>query len=106
MILTLSPCRLDAALTAEIDGETITLNGQAVDLSGVVEGMPVRAETLGCIWITGQIERRDGTLHLTLILPHAAEAPLETLWPDQIAASEGLVPLPPHAALPREPELA
>jgi hypothetical protein len=94
MKITFSPCRMDAVLAASIDGDTITLNGQAVDLSGVAEGAAVDAETLGCDWITGQVSRADGVLCVTLILPHGADAPQEALFPEPVEAGDGPVAVP------------
>ena len=94
MKITFSPIRMDARLAASIEGDTITLNGQAVDLSSVAEGEAVDAETLGCDWIRGAVTRADGALHLTLILPHGPDAPRAALFPEPVEAGDGPVEVP------------
>lgn len=94
MKITPTPCRMDATLSASVDGDTLTLNGLAVDLAGVEEGATVDAETFACDWITGPVTREGGVLHLTLILPLGPDAPQEALWPEPIEAGDGPVALP------------
>jgi hypothetical protein len=43
------------------------------------------------------VERIDGELYLTMILPHGPAAPTETLFPATVIATDGPVPLPPYA---------
>lgn len=94
MRLTFSPVRMDAPLTASVAGDTITLNDETVDLSDISEGASINAGAFGCDWITGEVTRQDGVLHLTLILPHGGNAPQETLWPEPVEAGDGPVVLP------------
>jgi hypothetical protein len=50
-----------------------------------------------CAWLASDIERIDGALHLTLILPHGANAPRDTLFPTPLhLATDGPVDLPPY----------
>ncbi len=100
MKLTFSPIRMDETLTASVAGEVLVLNGKAVDLAALPEGADLAAEDLGNPWLTGRISRSGGVLQVTLLLPHGAGAPPETLFPDPVEIGEGPVPLPPHGPAP------
>lgn len=93
MKITLSPVRMDSALTAFVTGDVLTLNGMSIDLSGVSEDRPLEEHTHP--WIVGPVIRRNTMLELTLILPHGGNPPHETLFPDMITVTSGQVPLPP-----------
>lgn len=99
MHITLTPMRTDDAqsLTLSLTGETLDVNGQTVDLSQIAEGEVIEADTLGCPSIIGFVRREEGDLHLTLILPHGANAPEETLFPAPLEVTvDGPVTLPPY----------
>lgn len=70
MRIALSPLRSEATLTLHCAGEALTLNGAALDLSVIPEGATLPARAVDCPWIAGPIHRKDGMLHLALILPH------------------------------------
>lgn len=95
MIVTLSPMRMDQPLHLSRTGSRLVLNGTTVDLSGydmVAEPNP---------WIVGQPFEEAGVWHLTLILPHGADAPEETKFPVPVEmAGDGEIPLPPYDAPP------
>lgn len=99
MLITLSPMRDDACLTLERAGETLIVNGTAYDLSATPEGGRLDGEEIGCPSLIGDVRRRDGRLALTLILPHDADAPDETLFPAPVEVDhDGPVALPPRGA--------
>lgn len=99
MKITLSPVRMDLPLIAEVEGEVLTLNGTAVDLSTVTPEAPL--EEPGNPWIVGTVRRDEsGMLEVTLILPHGGTPPPETLFPAPIEVTAGPVPLPPYDAPP------
>ena len=98
MYLILSPARRDDLLTVERDGETLIVNGRRCDLSGIAEGASATPAELGCAWLSGDVSRREGRLYVPLVLPHAARAPRETLYPEPLEVTrDGPVNLPPHA---------
>lgn len=70
MHITLSPQRRDETLILTRTGDTLTLNGQALDLSVIPEGATIPAEAIDSPWICGPITREAGVLHLHLLLPH------------------------------------
>jgi hypothetical protein len=70
-----SPVRRDDALTLSKAGDTLTLNGEAFDFSGVLNGATLPREAITCDWIAGDVERdRSGVLTVPLILPHGPDA--------------------------------
>ena len=97
MHLTLSPARLDAPLVASRAGDTLTLNGEAFDFSPLEQGETLPADAIDSPWIAGDVTRTDGALHITLRLPHGANAPEETRFPEPIIdPPDGEIALPPH----------
>lgn len=97
MKLSLSPIRYDIPLTLGLKGETLILNGEALDLSGIPEGATLPREAVECDWLASDIDRIDGVLQLTLRLPHGANAPEQTLFPAPILiTADGPVALPPY----------
>lgn len=95
MILTFSPVRMDTPLLVEVEGDTLVLNGEAYDFSPVPEGAILPRAAVDCLWLASDVTRRDGALELTLILPHGARAPLETLHPAPLrVVKAGAVDLP------------
>ena len=97
MHIKLSPTRRDETLTASRDGDTLTLNGDEFDFSPLGEGETLPADAIDSPWIAGDVTRTDGALHITLRLPHGANAPEETRFPEPIIdPSDGEVALPPY----------
>lgn len=104
-------CR-DYRLILHCAGDLLTLNGDRYDFLPLPEGAVLPRYAVDCDWLASDITRKDGHLHLTLILPHGADAPTETrfLQPIMLEA-DGPVTLPPHGTdsgpaplLPPQPE--
>ncbi|MFN4131275.1 MAG: hypothetical protein ACK4GC_15875 [Paracoccaceae bacterium] len=101
MQITLSPMRRDDVLTLHRAGDILTINGEAFDFSPLPEGATLPREAVDCDWLASDVTRTGGALHLTLILPHGAEAPPETLFPAPVIdPANGPVELPPHSLPP------
>lgn len=83
MQITLTPVRRDDSLTVLRAGDTLVLNGLALDLAAY------DAEAAPCDWIVGQPLRLAGTWQVTLILPHG---PVDD--PGQPGAQAVLFPAP------------
>ena len=100
MKIKLSPVRADAQLAATVSGDVLTVNNQVLDFSPLLEGASLPSEAVDTEWLQGNITRIDGEIHLTLLLPHGANAPYETRFPEAyhtpIMVLEGEVPLPPY----------
>lgn len=103
MHITLSPIRSDAPLTLYRKGDTLIVNGTELDLSPLPEGAILPRGAVDCPWLAGDITRQNGRLRLTLLLPHGARAPLDTLFPAALdPVPEGAVPLPRHSLPPED----
>ena len=76
MFITLTPMRRDDSLTLHRAGDVLTVNGQVFDFSALPEGGLLPQAAVACDWLASDVERRDGVLHLTLILPHGPMAAL------------------------------
>jgi hypothetical protein len=97
MQITLTPMRRDDPLTLERHGDTLTINGEAFDLSVIPEGATLPRAAVACAWLASDITRIGGALHLTLILPHGPLAGPETLFPAPLLlTTDGPVALPPY----------
>jgi hypothetical protein len=99
MNLTFSPIRMDTPLTASVDGDVLTLNGEALDFGPLPKGATLPHAAIPCDWIAGDVSRDEaGMLTVPLILPHGANAPTETLFPQPVTVKAGAVALPPYDA--------
>lgn len=94
MIIKLSPVRSDIGLSVVKLGETLELNAIAFDFSRLPDGATLPAEAVGCEFIVSPIERINGELVLTLMLPHAADAPAAARFPVDLYPADGQVQLP------------
>ena len=95
MKITLSPIRRDSQLTVSKQGETITINGSAYDFSVIPEGATLPASAVDCEFITGNIERINGVLHISLILPHGPNPSQAVAFPATIInPPDGVLELP------------
>jgi len=97
MKLIFSPVRMDTQLEAIVAGDVLTLNGEALDFGPLPAGATLPRAAIECLWIAGDVTRDlAGVLTVPLILPHGANAPEETLFPQPITAGDGPVALPPY----------
>jgi hypothetical protein len=94
MQISFSPMRRDDRPELSVSGDVLTINGEEFDFSGVPDGATLPQEAVACDWLASDVERIGGVLHLTLILPHGADAPQEALFPEPLSVSEGSIPLP------------
>ena len=99
MKIKLSPQGRATPLVAKVVGDVIILNGESYDFSPLQEGETLPADATGCDWFASSIERIDGVIHLTIVLPHGNNAPHETRFPeyfDKYMEADGEVVLPPY----------
>ena len=95
--------------TACVEGETLILNDQRIDLSLIPEGMTLPMSAIGHELFAGPVSRRNGEVELTLKLAVNAGAPAYMWLSGRLQVSAGPVPFPvepleasAHAAKPRE----
>lgn len=95
MNITLSPQRRDDTLTVIKSGDTLTINGAAYDFSVVPDGATLPKDATDCEWLASDVERIGGVLHLTLLLPHGADASEAARFPQPIInPADGELELP------------
>ncbi|MBO9453269.1 hypothetical protein J7426_23615 [Tropicibacter sp. R16_0] len=96
MHIAFTPIRHDKPLTAAVAGDVLTLNGEAFDFAALPEGATLPRDAVSCDWLASEVERIEGQIHLTLLLPHGPNAPDETRFPASIIVTGGIVPIPVH----------
>lgn len=103
MIIKLWPSRSDFTLSAEKNGEAISLNGVSYDFSLLEDGSTLPSSSISSDWILQPVERIDGELVITLILPFSADAPESARFPvDIIDPADGPIPLPGLELVPAQ----
>lgn len=99
MKISFTPIRYDADISLEKQGDTLFINDEEFDFSPLNEGDSLPREAIDSIWFASDVERIDGAVCLTLLLPHGQNAPEETLFPADINAdTDGNIPVPPYCA--------
>ena len=99
MQIILSPIRAETPLTLHRAGDVLTVNGEVFDLSGIPEGATLPREAVSGDWLASDITRIGGSLQMTILLPHGANAPEETRHPAPLVlTTSGPVTLPPYDA--------
>lgn len=98
MKISFSPQRCDEDLTVRKNGDVLTINGEAFDFTTLPDGATIPDGIVPCRWIVGPVERIDGAINITLILPHGPN-------PSETVAFPSSIENPPDGVidLPREP---
>ena len=95
MLINFSPTRSDRALEITKTGETLTINGESYDFSQLPNGATLPKEAIDCEWIVSDVNRVNGEIELTILLPHGANASHEARFPEPIVKNDdGQVVLP------------
>ena len=93
--LTLTPIRMQGPLAVAVRGDTLILNGEDFDFGPLPEGAVLPRAAVASDWLASDVTRRAGVLHLSLMLPHGADAPLDTRYPIPILVTrDGTVTMP------------
>ena len=70
-------------------------NGTVVDFSPLPDGATLPREAIGCEFIISDVNRINGEIELTILLPHGANASQEARFPEPITmTTDGQVVLP------------
>ncbi|PKH12592.1 hypothetical protein BI292_06170 [Pseudomonas sp. 43NM1] len=102
MKIKLSSIRSDETLSVTVEGDTLVVNGQAFDFSPVGDGDTLPRGAIKSDWFDGDVERIDGQLIVTLLLPIPSNYSPEQAFPaDLINVPNGPVTFP--APLPDAP---
>lgn len=95
MHIKFSPQRRDDTYSATINNDIITIDGIDYDFSPLPEGATLPQSAVDCPWLASDVERINGEIHLTLLLPHGANAPESTRFPAPITVTtDGPIDLP------------
>lgn len=106
MKITLSPVRRADPITVSKQGDILTVNGTPFDFTPIPEGATLPADAIDSEFFSGPVERINGELHLTLMLPHGPNAPEETKFPVPITVLvDGPIALPAYSLPDPEPVL-
>ena len=95
MRIVFSPQRSDAAKPAlAVSGHVLTVNGEALDFAPLdAPGDAIDNDASGHDFVLGA-RNDDGTIEVTVLLPHGAEPSEAELFPEPVTVSEGAVTLP------------
>jgi hypothetical protein len=105
MIIKLTSVRNDESLAVVVAGDVLTVNGQAFDFSQVGQGDTLPRQAIKSPWFDADVERVDGQLVVTLLLPIPANYSPEQAFPVPLLnVPDGAVQFP--APLPVEGEPA
>lgn len=89
MRITFSPQRRDDTLTLErTSPDRIRINGELFNFGPLADGDTLPAGVVPNEWITGPVERIDGEIHLTVILPHGPDPSQAVAFPEPINVTE------------------
>lgn len=95
MHIKLSPQRRDGTLAVSKQGDVLTINGTAYDFSVIPDGALLPKDATDCEWLDSDVERIDGVLRFTLLLPHGADASESARFPaDIVNPTDGDLELP------------
>lgn len=95
MRLTFSPIRSDTTVNITKSAETLTINGVPYDFSQLPNGATLPKEAVDCEFIVSDVNRVNGEIELTILLPHGANASHEARFPEPIIKNDdGQVVLP------------
>lgn len=95
MRISFSPQRRDDALEVTRRGDVLTINGEVFDFSDIPDGETSSFNHASSSWIVGPVERIEGELHLTLLLPHGAQPSEAVAFPSALVdPADGNLPIP------------
>lgn len=88
MKINFTPQRRDDTLTLVKTGDTLTINGELLDLSVIPEGATLPDAHDVHPLLVGTISREAGEIELTFILPHGPNPSQATAFPESITVTE------------------
>lgn len=95
MQIKFNPQRRDDSLSVVKQGDTLIVNDTEYDFSAVSEGATLPADAIDSDLFSGNVERINGELVLTLTLPHGPNPSKAVAFPEPITVvADGKVELP------------
>ena len=95
MIIRLIPEFLAPRLVVVKSGDCLTINDVEYDFAPLPDGASLPSSAIDCPHIVGDVERIDGEIVLTLILPNTPESTEAVRFPEPMrVVTDGPVELP------------
>lgn len=96
MRISFAPQRRDDTLTLEkTSGDRLRINGELFNFNPLPDGGTIPEGEIPCDWIIGPVERIDGEVHVTVVLPHGISPAQNVAFPEPIVVNEdGPITLP------------
>lgn len=82
---------------ATVAGDIITIDVRSYDFGPLPEGATLPWGSVDCEFIVGDVERINGEICLTLIMPHGANPSQNVAFPAPVSVHSGPVPFPVDA---------
>lgn len=90
-----SPQRRDDTLEIIKQGDVLTINGEVFDFTDLPDGGTLPREAVDCEWLSSAVERIEGDIHLTLLLPHGPNPSQDVAFPETLLnPANGTVQVP------------
>lgn len=104
MRIKLSPCRMDGTLELEkSSGDRLRINGELFNFNPLEDGDTIPAGAIPCEWIVGPVERIDGEVQVTVILPHGPNPSQAVAFPEPMTVTEdGPITVPCDEEVPSD----
>lgn len=95
MHIEFSPQRRQGVLEVIKNGDKLRINGDLFSFVSLPDGATIPSGAVPCEWIVGPVDRIDGEIHLTLILPHGPDPSKKVAFPDPlISPPDGKLAIP------------
>ncbi|WP_309086376.1 hypothetical protein [Chelativorans sp.] len=90
MRISFSPQRrwATALVVEKTSGDRLRINGELFNFNAIPDGGTIPAGEIPCEWIVGPVERIDGEVRVTLILPHGPNPSHAVAFPEPITVTE------------------
>lgn len=89
MRISFSPMRRDDTLTLEkTSGDRLRINGELFNFNPLEDGDTIPEGVIPCEWIVGPVERIDGEVRVTIVLPHGPNPSHAVAFPEPITVSD------------------
>lgn len=89
MRISFSPQRRDGSLGLEKSGgDRLRINGELFNFNPLNDGDVIPEGSIPCEWIVGPVEKVDGEVRMTVILPHGPNPSQAVAFPKPITVTE------------------
>ena len=89
MNIQFSPIRAEATLSLAARGDVLIINGLRFDLAQLQDGDSLPADALQSAPLVGAVERLNGEIGVTVLLPHGDDAPEDVRFPQPVSLIDG-----------------